>query len=242
MEEAVSKCPSFFYTLELSLSFHNYSRAIGPLKDQLWWWKFTLTFPWKTSFLGDGCLLGLSKSSSAFKVQLKPLLPSLSCLALLAPSLRFPWHIQSTFILDACSLLLNLLWPMLTSPPQLSYKFLGGKKYLVHFCHLHRMHAQSLSRVRLFATLWSVTHQAPLSMGFSRQENCHGLPFPTPGNFLTQGLNLHLLSLLYCRQILHCWATGEALSIHAGSPEVLLDWFVKVVCGAIYFHSWQTMG
>ena len=32
-----------------------------------------------------------------------------------------------------------------------------------------------------FATLWTVAHQAPLSMGFSRQEYWHGLPFPSPG-------------------------------------------------------------
>ena len=32
------------------------------------------------------------------------------------------------------------------------------------------MHAQSISHVQLFATLWTVTHQAPLFMGFSRQE------------------------------------------------------------------------
>ena len=34
--------------------------------------------------------------------------------------------------------------------------------------------------VRLFATLWTVTHQAPLSMGFSRQAYCGGLPCPPP--------------------------------------------------------------
>ena len=33
-----------------------------------------------------------------------------------------------------------------------------------------------LSRVRLFATLWTVTYQAPLSMEFSRQEHWSGLP------------------------------------------------------------------
>ena len=37
-----------------------------------------------------------------------------------------------------------------------------------------------LSRVRLFATLWTVAFQAPLSMGFSRQESWSGLPFPSP--------------------------------------------------------------
>ena len=39
-----------------------------------------------------------------------------------------------------------------------------------------------LSRVRLFVTLWTVAHQAPLSMEFSRQEYWSGLPFPPPGD------------------------------------------------------------
>ena len=36
------------------------------------------------------------------------------------------------------------------------------------------------SRVQLCATLWTATHQAPLSMGFSRQEYWSGLPFSSP--------------------------------------------------------------
>ena len=40
------------------------------------------------------------------------------------------------------------------------------------------------SRVRLFATSWTVARQAPLSVGFSRQEYWSGLPFPTPGDLL----------------------------------------------------------
>ena len=43
------------------------------------------------------------------------------------------------------------------------------------------MHAQLLSCVWLFATPWTVAHQAPLSMGFSRQKYWSGLPFPHPG-------------------------------------------------------------
>ena len=43
--------------------------------------------------------------------------------------------------------------------------------------------AKSLSRAQLLATLWTVVHQAPLSMGFSRQEYWSGLPCPPPGNF-----------------------------------------------------------
>ena len=40
---------------------------------------------------------------------------------------------------------------------------------------------KSLSHVRLFATPWTVAHQVPPSMGFSRQEYWSGLPFPSPG-------------------------------------------------------------
>ena len=38
---------------------------------------------------------------------------------------------------------------------------------------------QLLSRVRLFVTPWTVAHQAPLSLGFSRREHWSGLPFPS---------------------------------------------------------------
>ena len=40
----------------------------------------------------------------------------------------------------------------------------------------------SLSHVRLFVILWTVARQAPLSMGFSRQEYWSGLPFLSPGD------------------------------------------------------------
>ena len=46
---------------------------------------------------------------------------------------------------------------------------------------------KSLSRVRLFATLWTVAHQAP-SMGFSRQEYWSGLPFTSPRYLLDPGI------------------------------------------------------
>ena len=45
-----------------------------------------------------------------------------------------------------------------------------------------------ISRVRLFATLWTVALQAPPSMGFSRQEYCRGLPFPPPGDLPNPGI------------------------------------------------------
>ena len=47
---------------------------------------------------------------------------------------------------------------------------------------------KSLSRVRLFATPWTVAHQAPPSMEFTRQEYWSGLPFPSPGDLPNPGM------------------------------------------------------
>ena len=44
------------------------------------------------------------------------------------------------------------------------------------------------SRVRLFVALWTVAHQAPLSMGFSRQEDWSGVPCPPPGDLPKAGI------------------------------------------------------
>ena len=46
----------------------------------------------------------------------------------------------------------------------------------------------SLNHVWLFVTLWTVAHQAPLSMGFSKQQYWSGLPFPSPGDFSDPGI------------------------------------------------------
>ena len=50
------------------------------------------------------------------------------------------------------------------------------------------MRAQSLSPVWLFATSWTVAHQAPLSMGFFRQEYWSGMPCPSPGDLPNPGI------------------------------------------------------
>ena len=44
------------------------------------------------------------------------------------------------------------------------------------------------SHVRLFATIWTVAHQAPLSMGFSRQEHWNGMSCPPPGDLPNLGI------------------------------------------------------
>ena len=56
------------------------------------------------------------------------------------------------------------------------------------------LHAQSCPTL---ATPWTGDWQAPLSMGFPRQEYWSGFPFPSPVDLLIQGSNLHLLHLLH---------------------------------------------
>ena len=67
------------------------------------------------------------------------------------------------------------------------------------------------SHVQLFAILWTTAQQAPLSMGFSRQEYWIGLPFPPPGDPPDSGLNPHLLHLLH-------WQLDSLPLEHLGSP------------------------
>ena len=53
---------------------------------------------------------------------------------------------------------------------------------------LYLLCAQPLSCVRLFVIPWTVARQAPLSMGFSRQEQWSGLPFLIPGDLPDSGI------------------------------------------------------
>ena len=51
-----------------------------------------------------------------------------------------------------------------------------------------KVKVKSISHVRLFAAPWTVVYQAPLSMGFSRQEYWSGLLFPSPGDLPDPGI------------------------------------------------------
>ena len=54
-----------------------------------------------------------------------------------------------------------------------------GRPFLLQ-CMKVKSKVKLLSRVRLSATPWTAAHQAPASLGFSRQEHWSGLPFPSP--------------------------------------------------------------
>ena len=69
---------------------------------------------------------------------------------------------------------------------------------------------KSLSHVRLFVAPWTVAHQAPPSMEFSRQEYWSGLPFPSPGNLPDPGIEPRSPAL-----------QADALG-HQGSPGIEL--------------------
>ena len=71
---------------------------------------------------------------------------------------------------------------------------------------------QSLSCVQIFVTPWTVAHQAPVSIGFCRQEHWSGLPFSPPWSLPTQEFNLYFL---------HWQADSLPLS-HEGSPFLTL--------------------
>ena len=71
---------------------------------------------------------------------------------------------------------------------------LFGKMFFAGVIKLRRGHGGSaqcpcsLSRVQLFAIPWTVAHQTPLTMGFSRQEYCSGLPCSSPGDLPDPGM------------------------------------------------------
>ena len=58
---------------------------------------------------------------------------------------------------------------------------------------------------------WTVARQAPLSMGFSRQEYWSGLPFPSPGDLPLPGI----------KPVSPAWQADSLLLSHQGSPPFL---------------------
>ena len=91
--------------------------------------------------------------------------------------------------------LLLPVWDFLLRYPPTSFikvpLFTGSflfKQFVIFPFFKKREKVKSLSCVRLFATPWTVAHQAPPSMGFSRQEYWSGLLFPSPGDLPNPGI------------------------------------------------------
>ena len=74
------------------------------------------------------------------------------------------------------------------------------------------------SQVQLFVTLWTIAHQSPLFMGFSRQEYWSGLPYPPPGDLPNPGIEpASLTSPALAGRFFTTSATWEAHTKHRGS-------------------------
>ena len=78
----------------------------------------------------------------------------------------------------------------------LDYEFLHEILIDFTFAYVDVCMLNCSSHIQLFVTLWTVACQAPLSMGFSRQEYWSGLPYPPPEDLPDPEIKLHLLSLL----------------------------------------------
>ena len=77
-----------------------------------------------------------------------------------------------------------------------------------------------------------VAHKAPLSVGFSMEEYWSELPFPAAGYLLESGIELvSPASLLHCKQIRYCWATGEVFGL-----EFFLGFFQNLSYNSSTFH------
>ena len=91
------------------------------------------------------------------------------------------------------------------------------------------------SHVQLFAILWTVAHQAPLSMGFSRQEYWSGLSYPPPGDLPNPGIKpASLMSPALAGGFFTTRATWEAPQL---SGVKLCFWIVHILDSSFTLRS-----
>ena len=153
--------------------------------------------------LGSSSLLPMSNYSLNFV----NFTSSSICSSLSSPGFKVSWGSHYY------NLLLTDFWPS----QDVSFSFKSISLWMQTWPHACVL---SCFSVQLFATLWPVSRQTPVSMGFSRQKYWSGY-FLLQGIFPTQGSNPCLpclLCLLHCRQILYLWATGETQTHVCLSP------------------------
>ena len=113
------------------------------------------------------------------------------------------WHLSS--VQNRLLMLLEIANPF---ENKVAYHQFYPDKYQMGFICLKLLLLSRFSRVQLFVTLWTVARQAPLSMGFSRQEYQSGLPCPPPGDLPDPGIQPRSPAL----------QTDSLLLIHQGTP------------------------
>ena len=115
----------------------------------------------------------------------------------------------------------------------------GAQKYIyIHTCMCVHVfvcvciHAQLLNCVQPFVTPLTVTGQAPLSMGFSRQEYWSRLPFPSPGTFPNPEMEAVSPAL----------AGGFFTTLPPGKPSVCIYVCVYIYVFHCNSHCWLLHG
>ena len=99
-----------------------------------------------------------------------------------------------------------------------------------------------LSRVWLLVTPWTVAHQAPLSIGFSRQEHWSGLPFLPSGIFPTQGSNLvPCISCTGRRILYHLEPSGKSLLCISQNEDRVPDPFSQSQRATWLISIWSAL-
>ena len=107
---------------------------------------------------------------------------------------------------------------------------------------------KSLSHVRLFETPWTAAHQAPLSMGFSRQEYWSGVPFPSPGDLPDPGIEPRSSTLQ--ADALPPEPPGKPIRTNARAEDGITltqtvylkkreKWFLKEVSSIVIKKEWE---
>ena len=112
----------------------------------------------------------------------------IKCSACLFPTLFASIHWFSNAALLRAEEIVALKIKIVSFLKAIKTKISWGEKGKMWYPHLQTFFVCVLSCVRLFATPWTVVHQAPLSMGFPRHEYQNGLPFPPPGDVPDPGV------------------------------------------------------
>ena len=150
----------------------NISSSVIPFSSCLQSFPASGYFPMSQFFTSGGQSIGASASASVLPVNIQCWFPLRLTGLISLQSKRFPRFFSNTTVQK--------------------HQFFGAQLSLWSNSYNHTcMYACMLSRfsrVRLCVTLWIVAHEAPPSMGFSRQEYWSGLPFPSAGDLPDPGI------------------------------------------------------
>ena len=122
-------------------------------------------------------------------------------------------HLTSYVFSLFISLFLLIEWKLHEGRIFLLFCFLWYSSQKLEQClaHVRACLLSCFNSVQLFATLWTVAAQDPLSLGFSRQEYWSWLPSPSPGDLSNPGSNPCLLYFLH-------WQAGSLPLELPGKP------------------------